>query len=92
MATKKKISSPYHKKRNIFSEMLEGVEAMCAHREDKITLRHYKVERAPLPRVQSPKTPPIAGMAESVDAVDLKSTAHKSVRVQPSLPVRPPGA
>jgi len=40
-------------KRNIFSELMEGVAAMKAHREGKITLRSYKVEAAPLPKVDS---------------------------------------
>ena len=40
-------------KRNIFSELTEGVAAMKAHREGKLTLRSYKVESAPLPRVDS---------------------------------------
>jgi hypothetical protein len=30
-------------KKDIFSEVLEGVAAMKAHREGKITLRSYKV-------------------------------------------------
>jgi putative transcriptional regulator len=40
-------------KKDIFFEMLEGVAAMKAHREGKITLRSYKVELAPLPKVDS---------------------------------------
>jgi putative transcriptional regulator len=40
-------------KRNIFSEAMEGVAAMKSHREGKITLRSYKVEDAPLPKVDS---------------------------------------
>ena len=40
-------------KRSIFSELMEGVTAMKAHREGKITLRSYKVEAAPLPKVDS---------------------------------------
>lgn len=31
-------------KRNIFDELMEGMAAMKAHREGKITLRTYKVE------------------------------------------------
>jgi putative transcriptional regulator len=41
------------RKRKIFDEMIEGVAAMKGHREGKITLRTYKVEAAPLPRVDS---------------------------------------
>jgi len=41
------------KKRDIFRELMEGVAAMKAHREKKITLRTYKVEPAPLPKVNS---------------------------------------
>ena len=40
-------------KRKIFDEMMEGIAAMEAHREGKITLRTYKVESAPLPKVDS---------------------------------------
>src|SRR5271170_262470 len=39
--------------RKIFRELTEGVAAMKAHREGKITLRSYKVEAAPLPKVDS---------------------------------------
>jgi putative transcriptional regulator len=40
-------------KRNIFGELMEGVAAMKGHREGKITLRSYKIEPKPLPRVDS---------------------------------------
>ena len=40
-------------KRKIFDEMMEGIAAMKNHREGKITLRSYKVEAAPLPKVDS---------------------------------------
>jgi putative transcriptional regulator len=40
-------------KREIFSELMEGVAAMKTHRNGKITLRSYKVEAAPLPKVDS---------------------------------------
>jgi putative transcriptional regulator len=40
-------------KRNISSELMEGVAAMKGHREGKLTLRNYKVEPAPLPQVNS---------------------------------------
>jgi len=40
-------------KRNIFSELMEGVSAMQAQREGKITLRNYKVKPVPLPRVDA---------------------------------------
>src|ERR1700732_4310814 len=40
-------------KRKIFDEMMESVRAMKNHREGKITLRTYKVEAAPLPKVDS---------------------------------------
>ena len=39
--------------RNIFSELMEGVTAMKGHREGKITLRSYKVDATPLPKVDS---------------------------------------
>jgi putative transcriptional regulator len=40
-------------KRDIFGEVVEGVAAMKSHREGKLTLRSYKVEVAPLPKVDS---------------------------------------
>ena len=40
-------------KRNISSELMEGVAAMKDHRESKLTLRNYKVEPAALPKVDS---------------------------------------
>jgi putative transcriptional regulator len=38
-------------KRNIFGELMEGVVAMKEHREGKLTLRSYKTESKPLPKV-----------------------------------------
>lgn len=40
-------------KRRVFDELMEGVAAMKAHREGKVTLRSYKIEVAPLPKVDS---------------------------------------
>jgi putative transcriptional regulator len=40
-------------KRNISSELMEGIAAMKGHREGKLTLRNYKVESTPLPPVNS---------------------------------------
>jgi putative transcriptional regulator len=40
-------------KRDVFGELMEGVAAMKAQREGKITLRSFKVESAPLPKVDS---------------------------------------
>ncbi|HYX70260.1 MAG TPA: hypothetical protein VE825_14070 [Terriglobales bacterium] len=40
-------------KRNIFGELREGLAAMKAHRGGKITLRSYRVEARPLPKVDS---------------------------------------
>jgi putative transcriptional regulator len=40
-------------KRDMFSELIEGVGAMKNHREGKLTLRSYKVEPLPLPKVDS---------------------------------------
>jgi putative transcriptional regulator len=39
--------------RHIFRELREGVAAMKSHREGKLTLRTYKAEPAPLPKVDS---------------------------------------
>jgi putative transcriptional regulator len=40
-------------RRKIFDELMEGVAAMKAHREGKITLVTHKVEVKPLPRVDA---------------------------------------
>src|SRR6202042_3635441 len=40
-------------KRDIFGELMEGAAAMKSHREGKLTLRTYKVEPTPLPKVDS---------------------------------------
>jgi putative transcriptional regulator len=40
-------------KRSIFDDLMGGMAAMKGHREGKLTLRSYKVEAAPLPRVDS---------------------------------------
>lgn len=38
-------------KRRLFDELTEGVRAMQAHREGKLTLREFVADPAPLPRV-----------------------------------------
>jgi putative transcriptional regulator len=40
-------------KRVVFGELMEGVAAMKSHREGKLTLRNFKVEPAPLPKVDA---------------------------------------
>jgi putative transcriptional regulator len=40
-------------KRKIFDEVMEGIAAMQSHRLGKITLRTYKVDAVPLPKVDS---------------------------------------
>jgi putative transcriptional regulator len=40
-------------KRKLFDEMMEGVDAMKAHREGKITLRTYRETPTPLPSLDS---------------------------------------
>lgn len=40
-------------KRNILGELMEGVAAMKAHRGGKLTLRSYKVDVSPPPKVDS---------------------------------------
>jgi putative transcriptional regulator len=40
-------------KRDVFAELMKGVAAMKSHREGKITLRSYKIDVAPLPKVDS---------------------------------------
>jgi putative transcriptional regulator len=53
MAAKKRSTTTAVKGRNIFSEILEGVEAMKAYREGKITLRAYRLELPSLPEVDA---------------------------------------
>ena len=40
-------------KRDLFGELIEGVAAVKSHRQGKLTLRSYKVDAAPLPKVDS---------------------------------------
>jgi len=40
-----------HKKRALFEELMNGVGAMGAHREGKLTLRTHRVDVRPLPRL-----------------------------------------
>jgi putative transcriptional regulator len=40
-------------KRKIFDEMMEGIAAMKSHRQGRLTLRSFKVDVAPLPKVDS---------------------------------------
>ena len=39
------------KKRDLFAELIQGVNEMGEHREGKITLRQYEVEAMPAPEV-----------------------------------------
>lgn len=39
------------KKRDIFAELMTGVEEMGSHRQGKITLRTHKLKKSHLPRV-----------------------------------------
>lgn len=41
------------KKRNIFGELMDGVNTMKDHRAGKLTLRSYNVEVVPLPKVDA---------------------------------------
>lgn len=38
-------------RRHIFSELMEGFDALDAAREGKVTLKRYKVENKPVPRM-----------------------------------------
>lgn len=40
-------------KRDVFAELMDGVSAMKRRREGQLTLRSYKVEASPLPKVDS---------------------------------------
>lgn len=41
----------HKKKRNLFSELVRGIEEMKAHKSGKITLRNFQVEKKPKPKV-----------------------------------------
>ena len=41
------------RKRNIFEELVEGIDAMAAHREGRLTLRTFKVHRQTPPPVDA---------------------------------------
>lgn len=57
------------KKRNLFDEMMQGIDEMAAHREGKITLRQVEVDEKPAPSVT----------AEEI--VALRKKMHMSQRV-----------
>ena len=40
-------------KRDVFGELMEGIQAMRSHRKGKVTLRTQKFEASPLPRVDA---------------------------------------
>ena len=40
-------------RRNLFGELMEGVSQMKRQRKGKLTLRSYRVEVSPLPKVDS---------------------------------------
>ena len=40
-------------KRDIFKEIMQGLEEFRAHGAGKITLRHYKIDAPPLPKVDA---------------------------------------
>jgi len=63
------------KKRDTFGELVSGVRAMKAHREGKLTLKTYKVEPAPLPRLPAAliqETRERLGMSQGVFARRLR--------------------
>jgi putative transcriptional regulator len=53
MVSKKRAATTIVKSRDIFNEILEGIEAMKAYRKGKITLRTFKIEQPPLPEVDA---------------------------------------
>lgn len=57
------------KKRNLFDEMMQGVDEMAAHREGKITLRQVEIQEKPAPTVT----------AEEI--ISLREKMHMSQRV-----------
>lgn len=63
------------KKRDIYGELEAGVRAMKAHRQGKLTLKTYKVEPAPLPRLPGgliQETRERLGMSQGVFARRLR--------------------
>ena len=55
------------KKRDLFTEMMQGVTEMAAHREGKITLRQYAVD------VPGPQHGAYAGEGRGIDTVAVAS-------------------
>ena len=53
MIAKRKGKTSTPKQRDIFGEMMEGIAAMKAHREGKITLQTFKAEPQSLPEVDA---------------------------------------
>jgi len=63
-------------KRDIFGELVEGVAAMKSHREGKLMLRGYKVDAAPLPKIDSKLHPRHSKEAALFKSGIRTQTAH----------------
>ncbi|WLG94965.1 helix-turn-helix domain-containing protein [Pseudomonas sp. R3-56] len=61
------------KKRDLFAEMMQGVEEMAAHREGKITLRQITVEDKPVPEVSAQEIVALRDRLHMSQAVFAKS-------------------
>lgn len=57
------------KKRNLFDEMMQGIDDMAAHRQGKITLRQVEIDERPAPTVTA------------AQIVALRKRMHMSQRV-----------
>jgi hypothetical protein len=63
-------------KRDIFGELVEGVAAMKSHREGKLMLRSYKVDAAPLLKIDSKLHPRHSKEAALFKSGVRTQTAH----------------
>ena len=61
------------KRRDLFGELMEGVSAMRAHREGRITLRSHQVRRLALPRKDVVDYTPSRAERRDVEACDPRS-------------------
>lgn len=64
------------KKRDLFVELMQGVEEMGEHRKGKITLRHYEMEGTGRVRQANSHQ---SGHAEKLGAVEVKAECPGSI-------------
>ncbi|WP_256077877.1 DNA-binding transcriptional regulator [Massilia sp. YIM B04103] len=66
-------------KRSLFSEMMEGFDALQAEREGKLTLKHASLEHRPMPRLSAEEVANIRrklNVSQQVFARQLRTEAR----------------